>query len=188
MKIAQLSRQSRIPLLVLLLGALWPCVTFAQSATLSYVEYQGQRIQLSRAYADFDEYKNDVKNLSVKQAGQVEALMQKTRFGPSFANAQALDNALAELQFPGYGMFYANQLGAHIDTMLELAYVEIPMKDRNRYVVLEKTPTGGFRVVVDFIAGATPEITRVHRGSDGKLVFTDSTGTKIVPKKDQVPK
>lgn len=182
MKMLRLSYLRAMPVLLLLLGSPWTGAAFAQASALSYVEYQGQRIQLSRAYVDFDEYKEDVKNISRKQALQVEAIMRKVRFGPSFASGQALDDALFKLQFPGYGMFYANQLGAHIDPMLELVYVEIPLMDRNRYFVLEKAGTGGFRVVADFVASSIPEITRVHRAKGDKLEFTDSKGKKIVPK------
>lgn len=108
MKMLHLSCLRAMPLLLLLLGSPWTGAAFAQASALSYVEYQGQRIQLSRAYVDFDEYKEDVKNISSKQALQVEAIMRKVRFGPSFASGQALDDALFKLQFPGYGMFYAN--------------------------------------------------------------------------------
>lgn len=182
MKMRGLSCLFALSVLTLFLGSSWTGVAFAQSNILSYVEYQGQRIQLNHAYVDFDAYKEDVRNLSLKQAAQVEALMRQVRFGPSFVSAEALDDALFKLQFPGYGMFYANQLGAHIDPMLELAYVEIPLRDRNRYFVLEKAGTGGFRVIADFVASSIPEITRVHRAKGDKLEFTDSNGKKIVPK------
>lgn len=182
MKMRRLSRLRALPVVLL-----WTGVAFAQSSALSYVEYQGQRIELNRTYVDFDGYKEDVRNISSKQASQVEALMRKVRFGPAFANAKALNDALFTLQFPGYGLFYANQLGAHIDTMLELAYVEIPLRDRNRYFVLEKTPTQGFRVISDFVATSIPEITRVHRARGATLEFSNSNGKKIVPKLDQAP-
>lgn len=180
----RLSRLFVLPVLTLLLGSSGMGVAIAQSNSLSYVEYQGHRIQLNRAYVDFDEYKEDVGNISLKQALQVEALMRKVRFGPSFASAETVDDALFKLQFPGYGMFYANQLGARIDPMLELAYVEIPLRNRNRYFVLEKVSRGGFRVIADFVASSNPEITRVRRAKGEVLEFRGSYGKKIVPKSD----
>jgi len=184
MKMRGLSYLFALPVLTLLLGSSWTDRAFAQSNALSHVEYQGQRIQLNRAYGDFDEYKEDVRNLTRMQSSQVEALMRQARFGPSFASAEALDDALFKLQFPGYGMFYANQLGARIDPILELAYVEIPLRDRNRYFVLEKAPTGGFRVIADFVASSIPEITRVRRVKGGRLEFSGADGKKILPKRD----
>ena len=171
----------------LLLASSWTSANYAQPSAPSFLDYQGERIELARTYADFDEYKDDVGNLAPSQASRVEAIIRKVRFGPSFANAEALDNALFKLQFPGYGMFYANQLGAHIDPLLELASIEIPTKERNRYFVLEKTPTGGFRVIADFVASSNPEITRVRRGRSGKLEFNGANGIEIIPKIFQVP-
>jgi hypothetical protein len=173
-----------LPVLTMLLGSSWMGAAFSQSNALSFVEYQGHRVQLSRTYLDFDEYKEAVGNINPKQALQVEAIMRKVRFGPSFANGKTVDDALLKLQFPGYGMFYANQLGARIDPTLELAYVEIPLLNRNRYFVLEKVPTGGFRVIADFIASSNPEITRVRRAKGEVLEFIGSNGKKIVPKSE----
>jgi hypothetical protein len=81
-------------------------------------------------------------------------------------------------------MFYANQLGARIDAMLELAYVEIPLRNRNRYFVLEKAPAGGFQVIADFVSSSIPEITRVRRAKGEILEFAGSNWKKIVPKRD----
>lgn len=180
-KMRRLLRLYALLALTLFLGSSWTGMAFAQSNAPSYVEYQGQRIQLNRTYVDFDEYAADVKNLNLKQASQVEAIMRKVQFGPSFASTKVLDEALLKLQFPGYGMFYANQLGARIDATLELAYVEIPLRNRNRYFVLEKAAKGGFRVIADFVANSIPEITRVRR-TKGELEFRGGKGKKIVPK------
>jgi hypothetical protein len=171
-----------VPVLVMILGSCWTSPSFAQSSASNFLDYQGERIELARTYANFDEYKDDVGNLSPKQASRVEALMRRGRLGPSFTNAEALDEALFKLQFPGYGMFYANQLGTHIDPLLELASVEIPLKGQNRYFVLERMPKGGFRVIADFVSSSNPEITRVRRAKTGKLEFRNSNGTEIIPK------
>lgn len=177
MRSEQLSRRTWLASLAALLLLPSP-----PSLADSFVEYQGQQIQLKRTYADFHEYKDDPQNLGPGQADKVAALMRKAPFGPVFANAGALNLALQQLTFPGYGMFYANQLGARRDPMLELAYVEMPMQEKNRYVVLEKVASGGFRVVADFVAQATPEITRVRRGRTGELLYGNSNGMTIKPK------
>lgn len=161
---------------IVLMAGPWGSEAAAQSSALTFVDYQGQRIELSRVYRDFDEYKDDARNLGVQQVWRVEQLMRETKFGPSFNDADAVHAALAALQFPGYGMLYANQLKAGIEPALELAYVEIPQRDLNRYFVLEKYPAGDFRVIADVVVSSLPEANRVRRASDGKLEFLRADG------------
>jgi hypothetical protein len=181
-------RKSISPAFKLVLAALFfqmvlvTPASFAQSRKFSSIEYQGSRIQLDKAYADFDEYKDDRTNLGTKQADQADLLLRTAKFGPLFANSQVLGSALAEIQFPGYGLFYANQLGARTAVNLELAYVEIPMKNRNRYFVLERTHSSCFKVLMDFVANASPEITRVGRAASGELEFRTSDGRVVMLK------
>jgi hypothetical protein len=149
------------------------------------VEYLGNRIPLSRPYADFDEYKDDPKNLPVQSIRRIESIMRSTPFGQSFRNTEALSRELERVQFPGYGTFYANQLGAKLDPSLELVYVEIPGGKLNRYFAVELTNEGPLRVVADFVASAMPEITRVHR-KNGALSFESSLGNVIAVKGGKV--
>jgi hypothetical protein len=153
----------------------------AAEAQATFVEYQGQRFDLSKAYQDFHDYKNDQANLTPVQAQHVESLMRSAKFGPRFKTSEELDVALSTLEFPGYALFYANQLGAHIDPKLELAYVEVPGRSLNRYVAVERQADGSLLVVADFVAAAEPEITRVKRGADGALEFHQRNGNVIVP-------
>jgi|SRR5471032_337348 len=134
------------------------------------VDYLGACIQLARAYADFEEYKDDPKNLSLQSIRRVEAMMRSAPFAQTFTNTEALSRELERIQFPGYGSFYANQLGAKLDPSLELAYVEIPGGKLNRYFAVEQIRNGTLRVISDFVAPASPEITRVHR-RNGVLSF-----------------
>lgn len=148
------------------------------------VDYLGARIQLTRAYADFEEYKDDPKNLSPQSIRRVEAMMRSAPFAKAFPNTEALSRELERIQFPGYGSFYANQLGAKLDPSLELVYVEIPGGKLNRYFAVERKSNGTLQVISDFVAPASPEITRVHR-RNGVLFFESSQGKAIVMKSEE---
>jgi len=150
----------------------------------AYVDYLGARIQLTRAYADFEEYKDDPKNLCADSIRRVEAMMRSVSFAQIFPNTEALSRELERIQFPGYGTFYANQLGAKLDPSLELIYVEIPGGKLNRYFAVERISNGTLRVISDFVAAASPEITRVHR-RQGALSFESSQGKAIVTKPEK---
>ena len=153
----------------------------AKKTQAMFVEYQGQRFDLSKEYDDFHDYKDDPANLTHAQVQRAESLMRAARFGPRFETRSDLDAALATLEFPGYGLFYANQLGAHADPKLELVYVELPARQLNRYIALELQPDGSLVVVADFVAAADPEIVRVTRGANGSLEFRQQDGKVVVP-------
>ncbi len=144
------------------------------------VEYQGERVELARPYSDFHDYKEDPNNLDENAKRRAEILMRKARFGPVLESSDALVDAVFELEFPGYGAFIANQVGGRDESGLELIYVEIPGRPLNRYAALEKVADGSFHVVDDFIAPQEPEITGVHRGIDGALVYTHGRGGQVV--------
>jgi len=122
---------------------------------------------------------NDASRLTAAQVRRIEAAMRAARIGPAFASTQELSARLEQLRFPCTGSFYANQLGARIDATLEIAYVEIPNRDLNRYIVAERQPDGSLRVVDDFVAAADPEIARVRRNAEGRLEFRHLNG-KVV--------
>jgi len=142
--------------------------------------YQGVNIATARPYSDLRDFKEDVENLTPQAAAQVEELLKKAPFGPRFATQGMLDDALNELAVPGYGSFFANQIGAKIDQSLEFMYVEIPKRSQNRYIAVERQTTGGYFVLADFVAPDQPEITRVRRTADGVLEFRGSSGNVIL--------
>ena len=152
-------------------------------ALITSVGYQGQRFELTKAYADFHEDQDDPQNLSDAQGRQASALMRGVKMGPRFGDRQVLDAALAALAFPGYGLFCANQLGTHPGRGpgLELVYVELPRQGLNRYLALERHVDGAYVVVADVVAAAEPEITGVGRAPDGTLRFHDRQGARVVP-------
>lgn len=170
-----------ITLFLVASAVLMQCPAARGAEQFGAVEYLGNRIPLTRQYANFDEYKDDPKKLSVQSIRRIESIMRSTPFGPSFPNTETLSRELERIQFPGYGTFYANQLGAKLDPFLELVYIEIPGGKLNRYFAVEQTNEGTLRIVADFVASASPEITRVHR-KNGALSFESSLGKVIAAK------
>jgi hypothetical protein len=164
---------------VVLLGLVSPALSRASD----FVEYQGHRVSVARRYANFDDFKSDPNNLTDLQAKQASNLVRKAKFGPRFKDSAALLAALEELQFPGYGYFFANQVGAKIDPKLEISFVELPKAGENRYLITEVQPDGSYLVVEDFIAPSEPEITRVKRGPGAQLQYRGAGEKPIVPRK-----
>lgn len=149
---------------------------------MSHVEYRGHKFTLARQYADVRDYNDDVEKLTAAQAELASSLIRKAPFGPNFKDASALFAALDSLRFPGYGSFFANQMGAKSDSRLELSYVELPKASANRYLVTEVQPDGTYLVVADFMAPSDPEITSVSRGKNGELQFRGESGRTVIPR------
>ena len=68
------------------------------------VDYRGQRIQLSKAYADFDEYKNDPNNIAASETERVQQLVAGAPIADRYPTREAMIAAVSEIEFPGYGM------------------------------------------------------------------------------------
>jgi len=144
------------------------------------IQYLGVAIPLPRAYRDIDDFKDDPNNLDEKASTQVAAVLAAAPFGPRFASANAMDDALFALTFPDYGMFFANQIGAKTNSTLEFAYVEIPKRSQNRYFAAERLPTGEFVVIADFVSASVPELTAVRRASNGSLEFGNGSNAAVL--------
>ena len=151
----------------------------------THVEYQGHKLLTSKHYADFDEYKDDPNNLPTESLRAAETLVRKAPFGPKFSSSDALVKDLFSIQFPGYGAFFANQVGSGHDPELEIVYVEIPGGRFNRYFVLSKRQNDAYEVIEDFVAPQEPEVGRVRRAKNGALVYSRVNGEVVVPARHQ---
>lgn len=153
--------------------------------TPSHVEYQGHQLLTSKHYEDFDEYKDDPNNLPAESLRAAVTLVRKAPFGPKFSSSDALVKGLFSIQFPGYGAFFANQVGSGHDPELEIVYVEIPGGRFNRYFVLRKGQNDAYEVIEDFVAPQEPEVARVRRTKNGALEYSRVNGEVVVPARHQ---
>ena len=151
----------------------------------TYVEYQGHKLLTSKHYENFDEYKDDPNNLPFESLRAADSLVRKAPFGPKFSSSDALVKDLFSIQFPGYGAFFANQVGNGHDPTLEIAYLEIPGGRFNRYFVLRKGQNDAYEVIEDFVAPQEPELARVRQSKNGALEYSRVNGEVVVPVRHQ---
>jgi hypothetical protein len=142
------------------------------------IEYRGQKVRLSRSYADYDEYKNDPENIHPSERARVQFLVESAPVAASYPDEVTLMRTLAALSFPGYGGgIVAGSLQPEGTSLLAYA-VEIPGSERSRYLLFE-TPGGPFTLLDDFTEatlGQTGSVRAegpewVYRGSDGTVWF-----------------
>lgn len=130
--------------------------------------YRGQRIKLSKAYGDFDEYKNDTNNILPSETERVQKLLIAAPIQHTFANRLDLFRAVGEITFPGYGTAGG---GGHASDGSELlvATIEIPRAGKDRYLVFQKRE-GRYELIDDFVQAEASYPLEV-RERDGMYVY-----------------
>ena len=90
--------------LILVAVTIFAIFWWLKSARFDVVHYQGQTIKLSKAYFDFDQYKNDPDNIAASETARVQTLVAAAPIAHSFADRRYIYGATSEIEFPGYGM------------------------------------------------------------------------------------
>jgi hypothetical protein len=130
-------------LLVLFLGITMACQ--AADGAFDTVEYRGQTIPLSRSYADFHEYRDDPKNLPPEVRHKVAQLVREAPVSTQYPTRKAVEDALFQLTFPGYG-YSMLALGKPV----ALYSLEIPTAHEERFLTFAQKD-GSWTLVDDFL-------------------------------------
>lgn len=176
--------------IILLIGALIAITllwTIVRSHLPSNVEYHGQKIKLSKYYLSYEDYKDDPDNIDTSENARVEQLVTQAPIGRHFADRKEMVAALFELKFPGYGLGFVGTQPQLDGKALELASVEIPRANKDRYLLFEER-NGSYALVDDFVAPGASQIMRV-REENGVFIYSARSGQTIsthpVPAKDR---
>lgn len=140
------------------------------------IVYRGEKIKLSKRYADFDQYKNDPDNIAASETKHVQTLVITAPIAHSFASSQDLFRAVEATAFPGYGtgIFPSRKSD---EKNLTLVTIEIPRANEDRFLVVQRRK-GGFEIVEDFVH-ADPPMPFGVREESGSYVFLDGSGNEI---------
>jgi hypothetical protein len=142
------------------------------------VEYRGETIRLSRAYYDYDEYKNDPNNIHPEEVARVKALVIGAPVARVYPDRTSLFRAISELSFPGYGSGSHGETKQADGTKLLLYEVEIPRADANRYLVFRER-AGKYALVDDFVEPDGDPIVGVSDAKNG-LAYSHARGKVTV--------
>lgn len=119
------------------------------------IEYQGQQFKMRKTYTSYEDYKDDPDNLDTNELDRIEQTMVSARIPASFGTRKEFIHALFDLKFPGYGMGGIGEAPQTDDgSTLEVESVEIPQRDKDRYIVAREF-AGQLTVVDDFISGSS---------------------------------
>jgi hypothetical protein len=67
------------------------------------IDYRGEKIRLTKAYADYDDYKNDPENIHPSETERVQALVLGAPIAKTFGSRPEASKAVGQIVFPGYG-------------------------------------------------------------------------------------
>ena len=143
------------------------------------IDYRGEKIKLTKAYADYDEYKNDPENIDPSETERVQRLVLAAPIAKTFGSRVEASKAIGQIAFPGYGSGgFIEQSQADGSVLMGFS-VEIPRANKERYFVF-RGKDGVYALVDDFVhpdaAGLLHAVTR--RGND--LVFTSIAGKEVL--------
>jgi hypothetical protein len=127
------------------------------------ITYRGQQFKMARAYATYEDYEDDPNNLDTNELGRIEQAITSAKVPTVFKNREELIHVLIfDLKFPGYGLGGLGETPKTDDgSILEVEAVEIPQRDKSRYLVVRES-SGHYDLIDDFIAGtATNAIAHV---------------------------
>jgi hypothetical protein len=127
------------------------------------IDYRGQRIQLSRAYSDFDEYKNDPNNIAASETERVQQLVETAPIAREFPTRESMVAAVSEIEFPGYGLTAFGDMPQGDGTLLSGFSIEIPRGERER-VILFQFKKNTYKLLDDFLGPSDIMEVRVKGG------------------------
>ena len=113
------------------------------------IEYLGTDIWLTADPKYFDVCENEDITLDPVQAKKAETALLRYRFPSSITSEEALTKLIFELKFIGYGMSTRSRAQDDGSELLMVDF-EIPCRQRERVVVLEKT-AGPYYLLDDFV-------------------------------------
>ncbi|HEV8607334.1 MAG TPA: hypothetical protein VGQ99_18500 [Tepidisphaeraceae bacterium] len=155
-----------------------PALYSAASAAASdrTIQYRGQTIQLSKAYTDFDDYKNDPNNIAPTETSRVQQLVSSAPISPTYPTRESLFAAISQIEFPGYGVTCFAEKPQPDGAILTGFSIEIPRADRERIIVYQ-LKSGTFTLLDDFTG--PPDISEA-RLQNRQLSYYDMQGKLIL--------
>ena len=143
------------------------------------IDYRGEKIKLTKAYADYAAYKNDPENIAPSETERVQRLVLGAPIAQTFRSRLEASKAIGQIAFPGYGSGGFVEQSQADGTVLMGFSVEIPRASQNRYFVFHGRD-GVYTLVDDFVHPDTVGLLRSvsRRGND--LVFTSVEGKEAL--------
>ncbi len=125
------------------------------------VRYRGEDFKMSKAFGSYEDYKDSPNNLETNELARIERAITNAPIPRVLQSQVELARAVLRLKFPGYGCGGRGSYGQPDGSTCDVFSVEIPMLNRERYIV-GRTSGQQITVVDDFVMPSdTNELKRV---------------------------
>jgi hypothetical protein len=143
------------------------------------IDYRGEKIKLTKAYANYHDYKNDPENIDPSETERVQRLVLGAPIDKTFASRLEASKAIGQIAFPGYGSGGFVEQSQADGSVLMGFFVEVPRAKKDRYFVFQGKD-GVYTLVDEFVHPDTAVSLRsvIRRGND--LVFTSIDGKEAL--------
>jgi hypothetical protein len=138
------------------------------------IEYRGERFKLSKAYSDYDDYKDDPNNIHISERARVKHAVMQAKVSLEYRSQKEMVGAMFDLSFPGYGLTTFGEKTQSDGSVLAAFAVEIPGADKDRVLVFQSRG-GPFSLIDDFVVAADMAIMQVRLQGE-KLVYSTPAG------------
>jgi hypothetical protein len=142
------------------------------------IEYRGEHFKMAKNFWSYEDYKDDPNNLDSNGVSRIEAVMRDASIGTNFDSREQFIHAVFGLKFPGYGLEAFGEKQQSDGSSLSMFSVEIPQRDKDRYLVARLTG-GRYALVDDFVASSVSnDISQVKLESTS-LRYYDGNGLLV---------
>jgi hypothetical protein len=141
-----MTRYWPVAAVVIVVGAWW---LWHRQRAADVIEYRGEKIELSRHYDDWSEYKNDPNNIAPFETARVQKLVIEAPIAHSFSSRLEMFRASVNIAFPGYGSGSGEGVEPDGSELVSLT-CEIPRTNKDRYILF-RGHNGQYELLDDFV-------------------------------------
>lgn len=154
------------------------CLLACHRGSSDQIDYRGQMFKMKRAYATYEDYKDDPDNLAPGEAARASQAVRSATVPNDFADRKALIHEMFELKFPGYGLGSFGEAKQADGSVLSAHAIELPQSGNSRILVY-RSMGGHYVLIDDFVESDDKGIMGV-RADGKKLVYTTMKGHTVL--------
>lgn len=140
------------------------------------IKYRGEEFKMSKAFGSYEDYKDSAYNLETNELARIEKAITNAPIPTILQSRVELARAVLKLRFPGYGCGGRGSYGQPDGSTCDVYSVEIPMLNRERYIV-GRTSGQQVTVVDDFVIRSDTNELKQVKLDGARIRYYDAEGT-----------
>ena len=154
------------------------CLLGCNRPSSDQIEFHGQMFKMKRAYATYEDYKDDPDNLAPGEAARAAQAVRSVAVPKQFDDRKTLIHEMFELKFPGYGLAAFGEAKQADGSVLNAHEIELPQSRQGRFLVYRGV--GGHYVLIDDFVDSDDKGIAGVRAEGKKLIYTTMKGQAVL--------